>query len=514
MGQLTFERPSLLYINLANSKFMKRFLFSTIFLLCSILAFAQFTGTLSDEQGVQYTALDEESCYVSGHDENYNSRIVIPETFKGLVVVGIDSEAFKSCTSLTSVIIGNSVELIGNGAFYECQNLISVTIPNSVIYIEIESFSGCTSLRSVSFGNSVEYIGERAFYHCLLKSVTIGCNHVVIEGNAFGACRDLTSVIIGNGVKGIGSYAFSDCPNLTEVVSLIEEPFEIDESVFGEEWTATLYVPSGSIEMYQSAAAWNKFETIKESVSEGPQVTNLCPDDNHPHMIDLGLPSGTKWACCNVGASNPEDYGGYFAWGETTEKSYYDWSNYIHCDGSLETCHDIGSDIAGTQYDAATANWGVAWVMPNEEQMHELEQYCRGSWTTKNGVNGYWFRSRSSGASIFFPATGSGWRDNMNDMGSYGFYRSSTLYENRGSGSWFLLIDNEGHGLNQIEKSYGLSVRPVAASSSSGIASGIEIMDNEQLSNNNSPIYNLNGQRMQSLQKGINIVNGKKVLMK
>lgn len=59
-----------------------------------------------------------------------------------------------------------------------------------------------------------------------------------------------------------------------------------------------------------------------------------CPDSNHPHLIDLGLPSGTKWACCNVGAKKPEEFVGYYAWGDTEEKSWYDWSTYIYCDGS------------------------------------------------------------------------------------------------------------------------------------------------------------------------------------
>ena len=83
-----------------------------------------------------------------------------------------------------------------------------------------------------------------------------------------------------------------------------------------------------------------------------------CPDDNHPHAIDLGLPSGTKWACCNVGTTTPEGYGGYYAWGETEEKEIYDWTTYIHCDGSMETCHDLGSDIAGSEYDVAHVQWG------------------------------------------------------------------------------------------------------------------------------------------------------------
>lgn len=78
-----------------------------------------------------------------------------------------------------------------------------------------------------------------------------------------------------------------------------------------------------------------------------------CHDVNHPHAIDLGLPYGAKWACCNVGANTPEGYGGYYALGETEEKEIYNWSNYIHCDGNYNTCHNIGNDIAGTQYDVA-----------------------------------------------------------------------------------------------------------------------------------------------------------------
>ena len=97
-----------------------------------------------------------------------------------------------------------------------------------------------------------------------------------------------------------------------------------------------------------------------------------CPDGNHPHAINLGLPSGTLWACCNVGASMPEEYGGSYAWGETEEKSAYDWSTYIHYDISNYTCNDIGSDISGTDYDVAHVKWGGSWHMPSLEQIKEL----------------------------------------------------------------------------------------------------------------------------------------------
>jgi len=113
------------------------------------------------------------------------------------------------------------------------------------------------------------------------------------------------------------------------------------------------------------------------STPNSPSTSNLsCPDDNHPHMIDLGLSSGTKWACCNVGANKPEGNGDYYAWGETQTKSKYNWSTYTHCDGSEENCHNIGSDIAGTRYDVAHVKWGGSWVMPSRDQIKELKDNC------------------------------------------------------------------------------------------------------------------------------------------
>ena len=185
-----------------------------------------------------------------------------------------------------------------------------------------------------------------------------------------------------------------------------------------------------------------------------------CPDAHHPHLIDLGLPSGTKWACCNVGAEKPEDYGGYFAWGETAEKTRYYWDTYTHCDGSRETCHDIGKDIAGTQYDAATANWGSPWVMPNKEQMEELINSCTSEWTTENGVNGRRFTG-PNGASIFLPAAGWRWEDDLDNAGSYGYYWSSTLYESNTYYAWYLSFYSGYVYMNKFYRYDGQSVRPV-----------------------------------------------------
>ena len=196
--------------------------------------------------------------------------------------------------------------------------------------------------------------------------------------------------------------------------------------------------------------------------NQQPQSYLTCPDDHHPHLIDLGLPSGTKWACCNVGATTPESYGGYYAWGETEEKDYYDWDTYIHCDGSEETCHDLGSDIAGTQYDVAHVKWGGSWVMPSYDQQTELRENCTSEWTTVNGVNGRIFTG-SNGGSIFLPAAGYRWRGDPYDAGSYGYYWSSTQYPSYSYYAFYLLFGSGYVGwYNRTYRLSGQSVRPVS----------------------------------------------------
>ena len=185
-----------------------------------------------------------------------------------------------------------------------------------------------------------------------------------------------------------------------------------------------------------------------------------CPDANHPHMIDLGLPSGTKWACCNVGASTPEEYGNYYAWGETSPKSVYSWDTYQYGSSSSNVV-DIGSDIAGTGYDAATANWGTPWRMPTRTQCEELRDKCTSTWTSQNGVNGRKFVS-PNGGTIFLPAAGHRWDGELLHAGSYGFYWSSTLDEGFPGDAWSLYFSSEGVRVYDGDyRFFGLSVRPV-----------------------------------------------------
>ena len=157
--------------------------------------------------------------------------------------------------------------------------------------------------------------------------------------------------------------------------------------------------------------------------------TSLCPDSNHPHMIDLGLPSGTKWACCNVGANSPEDYGGYYAWGETEEKNVYSANTY-----TLSTANGIG-DLSAEE-DVAIVKWGSQWCMPRVNEIDELLTKCQWSWEKLNGVIGARVTG-SNGNSLFLPA--SGFKDENDNWshttkGTYGSYWGSTHGSSSGYG--------------------------------------------------------------------------------
>ena len=184
-----------------------------------------------------------------------------------------------------------------------------------------------------------------------------------------------------------------------------------------------------------------------------PQANKI----NGHEYVDLGLPSGLKWATCNVGASSPEKYGYYFAWGEISPKAEYTGENSI-------TYGEEMNDISGNpQYDAARANWGGSWRMPRENEMEELHAYCEWEWTQKNGVNGYKVIGRN-GKSIFLPAAGYRYGASLDDAGSSGEYWCSTPveYYNDVNCAYDLTFYSDGQFMGDSYRFNGRSVRPVA----------------------------------------------------
>jgi len=202
------------------------------------------------------------------------------------------------------------------------------------------------------------------------------------------------------------------------------------------------------------------------------------PDPSDHEWVDLGLPSGTLWATCNVGATKPEEYGDYFAWGETVGynggKTSFSWSTYKYCSGSSTTIwkyctsSSYGTVDNKTELepldDAATANWGEAWQMPSIDQFRELinSSYTTTEWTTINGVYGRKITSKSNLKYVFLPAAGYRDEASLSSTGSYGGYWSRSLYTSSSRYAYYLYfssgnIDTDYYG----SRYFGRSVRPV-----------------------------------------------------
>ena len=200
---------------------------------------------------------------------------------------------------------------------------------------------------------------------------------------------------------------------------------------------------------------------------------------NGHDYIDLGLPSGTMWATCNVGTDTPEDHGDRFAWGETQPKAVYTDSNYLYTHGGYfeftkyctkpEYGYNGFTDNLKTlepSDDAATVNWGEGWRTPTINEWVELLTKCRYTFTSRNGVNGCVFTGRN-GSSIFLPVKGRVGDDKSSIEDGMGNYWSSSL--NKGmpiyaKGFQFIIDYDDCDIYDDFSRCAGYSVRPVRAS--------------------------------------------------
>lgn len=226
----------------------------------------------------------------------------------------------------------------------------------------------------------------------------------------------------------------------------------VEDGVF----SATLSGLSGSTTYYYASF------TLVGDVYVFSSVKSFTTEDIPEGAVDLGL--SVLWASCNVGADSPEEYGDYFAWGETTTKSIYSSSNSVTDDlyiSELESRGIIDADgNLAAEYDAATANWGNDWRMPTKAEQDELRTECDWEWTKMNSVIGYKVTG-PNGNSIFLPAAGYRYRTSLYDAGSGGYYWSATpgSYSND---AYFLDFDWGDYDWSDSFRYYGQAVRPVS----------------------------------------------------
>lgn len=203
-------------------------------------------------------------------------------------------------------------------------------------------------------------------------------------------------------------------------------------------------------------------------------------DTNNHEYVNLGLPSGTLWATCNVGANAPEDFGDYFAWGETEAKGTYFWDTYKYCNGNSCTLtkYCTNSSYGNDEFadnlvrllpedDAATVNWGGNWRMPTKEEWEELWDNTRSTWMKYNGVHGKLFTA-SNGNSIFLPAAGVYRGENLDGSDSWAFYWSCSLATDKPYIAYRFMFSSDSYPAVLLiceGRPSGLSVRAVRSSS-------------------------------------------------
>lgn len=256
--------------------------------------------------------------------------------------------------------------------------------------------------------------------------------------------------------------------------------------------------------------------------SEKPAPPTLTAGES----VDLGL--SVKWASCNLGATKPEEYGGYYAWGETSTKDKYTKENYAYYNPATTEYTNIGTHISGTQYDAAYVNLGRGWRMPTDEEICELVNKCTWKWVDNNGVLGY-VVTGTNGNSIFLPASG--------------YYRESTPVAKNEKGEYWcdhikktsntcaecLIITSSYYSASEYFYDFrerGLTIRPVISyddadgtdyddtpvtSKISSYYAGGSIMSNGStiLSGSKLNFYFKNGSSESVTLTGIQLINGK-----
>ena len=268
---------------------------------------------------------------------------------------------------------------------------------------------------------------------------------------------------------------------VTEFDAAVSVAYEDDTIVYNSKFVAAdnatdlyMYDHANSDVLY--AAQGKPFRVLVDAIIGGAAFhgeSEIFVLDNEPlttsidlvslfNYVDLGLPSGLKWANCNLGASSPEKQGKYYAWGEIAEKQAYNWETYeFYKDSMLVKYTDSdGLTSLETDNDAATSMLGSAWRMPTREEFAELYDNCNKEYTTQNEVNGYRFTG-PNGNSIFLPLAGGRDGEGLMSNGESGFYWVSTLYSDDIEYAWGFILEPASCYETSYYRMLGQTIRPV-----------------------------------------------------
>ena len=419
-------------------------------------------------------------------------------------VTSVGPGAFSGCSSLTSVVLPSGVTDIANYAFQNCSMLSSVGLPSGVTSVGSYAFKGCSSLGSIDLPSNLKTIGQYTFSGCSsLTQIVIPDGVTSLGGGVFSGCKSLASVILPSSITSIPDSCFENCVAMTSI-SIPEGVTSIESRAFsavGIKWNLELpssisslgskcfgsiicvilpstspvaiqsdtfygvqriFVPSSMIDMYEIMTNWDNSTSKLRAIDSFKEKDEFVLATSG--AVDMG--TSVKWAAYNVGATKPEEYGDYYAWGEIETKSTYTWSTYLDSpsrDGKSFSTYYVGEGGMTTlnpEDDVAHVKWGGSWRMPTNEEWEELARVCVWEWMNSDGKNGSILYCFETGNSIYLPLAGVMNNTNLNDEGMMGSCWTSSLETGNPSKARGVNF-NSGGGSWAFNRYLGLTIRPV-----------------------------------------------------
>lgn len=409
-----------------------------------LVALAWGCNGLDEPSGINIVFKDSvaKSACVEKFDTDGNGEVSVAEAEAATSFSGLFTK-WKGVTTFDEIMYFKNVHSI-DGLFDGCDKLVSITIPENITDLGTSAFSGCSSLTSVDLPSGITSVGEKTFY---------GVNMWKIK---------LPSTVTSLGSQSMGS--------ITCVIVPSSSPVSIESDTFSG--VTGVFVPFGMKEKYKAMTYWTDSSHKLHSLDQYQDKSDLMSSCKlgTSGAIDMGL--SVKWAAYNVDATKPEEYGGYYAWGETETKSDYSWSTYKYCNGSKSTltkyCNNSeygtvdNKTVLEADDDVAHVKWGGAWRLPTAAEIIELRESCLWEWTTCEGVKGRMVYSFETLNKIFLPAAGFHHEGGLANVGYDGSFWSSSLNANYTYLAWYEYYSLGCAGKYDDYRYYGLSVRPVS----------------------------------------------------
>ena len=438
------------------------------------------SGTGTGTYTINLTELTDSTTYyvrayaINKKGVNYGEEIIFMTEGYTLPEISTTQPTQVSYTSATigGVIISNGgTEIIERGICYS--TVKHPTIESSKIAsgtgigsfsVDLSNLTDSTTyyVRAYAINKKGVSYGEERKFTTKLETVP---SIVTLQPSSIGCTSAMVgSLLVFDGGSQVTEQGIclATTPNPT-----IDDKKMVQEGEIGYQYWSRITELNEMTTYYVCAYAINR-----KGIAYGEEISFTTLNrifENGYECVDMGL--SVKWAAINIGANNPEDYGHYFAWGETSPKNYYDYSTYKFCGkySYIFTKYNTSSSNGAVDNkttlepkdDAASVIWGGKWRMPTSTETYELINNCIWEWTTKNGINGHIVTSKKNGNSIFLPAAGRKYEDALESDGVRGYYWSSTLVSSYPLDARFLYFWGNQVSNDSFRRDYGRSVRPV-----------------------------------------------------